>query len=335
MRTCLLLGLLLWVAAAQAGVEGGVGHSDHPDWMTPGLVDLQADLETVHAQDKVGVMVLFTTRGCSYCGEFIRRSLEDPILGRRVRDNFVVVALEIFDDVEMTDHQGVDLPIKEFAVRHQATMAPTLLFFTPGEGLALRAVGYQSPERFGRTLDYLVGGHATTVAFRDFIRSSEPPGKVEVYPALRADALFERPPYALTRTPVPASQPLLVLFEKTGCEDCARFHDDVLALPEVRATLQRFDVVRLDADDQDTGIRMPGGGAGTPAGWFADAGFSRVPALLFVNETGDRVFATDALVERQRMLNSMGLVLDRAYEQGWSYQRYARTKAIERNRQTP
>ena len=32
------------------------------------------------------------------------------------------------------------------------------------------------------------------------------------------------------------------------------------------------------------------------------------------------------------MLNATNLVLERAYEKGWHYQRFARTKAIERNR---
>lgn len=76
----------------------------------------------------------------------------------------------------------------------------------------------------------------------------------------------------------------------------------------------------------------PDGRATPPSEWFEREGFGRLPALLYVNETGRSVFNTDAVVERQRMLNATGLVLDRAYEKGWSYQRYARTKAIERNR---
>ena len=40
---------------------------------------------------------------------------------------------------------------------------------------------------------------------------------------------------------------------------------------------------------------------------------------------------TDAVLERQRMLNACGLVLERAYEKGWSYQRYARSRALERS----
>ena len=146
------------------------------------------------------------------------------------------------------------------------------------------------------------------------------------------DPLFISPPYALARVPFAASEPLLVIFEGPGCDACDAFHRDVLALDEVRQLLHRFEVVRLDASDDGTPVIGPDGKATTPAQWFEQEGFSRVPALLYVNETGEAVFKTDAVVERQRMLNATGLVLDRAYEKGWSYQRYARTKAIERNR---
>ena len=58
--------------------------------------------------------------------------------------------------------------------------------------------------------------------------------------------------------------------------------------------------------------------------------FSRLPALLFFDEKGNQVLETEALVGRMRMLNSVHFVLQRAYEKGWTYQRFARTSAIER-----
>ena len=70
----------------------------------------------------------------------------------------------------------------------------------------------------------------------------------------------------------------------------------------------------------------------TPAGWYQETGFTRLPALLFFDEKGNRVLETDALVKRKRMMNSLNYVLERAYEKDWTYQRFARSKAIERNR---
>ena len=96
--------------------------------------------------------------------------------------------------------------------------------------------------------------------------------------------------------------------------------------------LRRFEVVRLDAADDGTPLPTPDGSHVTPAAWFRQAAFTRVPALLFFDEQGNEVLKTDALILRQRMMNSLSYVLERAYEQGWTYQRYARTKGLEKRR---
>ena len=322
------------VSAAFAGIEGGERHVGHPDWMDPGIVDIESDLETASEDGRFGVFILFTTQGCSYCAEFIRASLGDAQLQQRVRQHFVPIHLEIFDDALMTDHKGNELPIKHFAEQHRAEMAPTLLFFRPQAGLVFRAIGYQSPERFAHMLDYVLQGHYAQTRFGDYLRQQTPVTSSDRSVPMRTDPLFEKPPHALARSAaLAAQQPLLVLFERPGCAACEVFHEGVLADPEVRALLGRFEVIRLDATDDASKLMRPDGQIATPAAWFDESGFSRTPALLYFNETGQAVFRTDAVVERKRMLNATGLVLDRAYEKGWSYQRYARTKAIERNLQ--
>jgi thioredoxin-related protein len=332
-----LVALLLGCCAcvAQADVENGARHTGHLEWMLPGIVDLEFELERVRNEGKAGVMVLFTTQGCTYCGEFIERSLRDPVLQRRLRENFVSIGLEIFDDVYMTDHRGEDLPINQFARQQKAEMAPTLLFYGPDNQLVFRAIGYQSPDRFGAILDYLISGSYRETRFPAYLRRlTATPSTVDAtYDALRSDPLFMAEPYALSRKPIAADRPLLVIFEQTACADCLRFHEEVLALAEVRALLEQFDVVRLDARDTETPVLAPDGERTTPAAWFASEGFSRVPALLFVDEQGNPVLRNDSVIERQRMLNLSGLVLDRKYLDGWTYQQYARNKAIERNRQ--
>lgn len=334
----ILLLLCCLQSHANAGnIEKGSRHIEHPAWFQHGLIDLEADLETAASLGKQGVMVLYTTQGCTYCAEFIRASLGDDDIAQRVQQHFISWGLEIFDDTEMTDHQGNDLPVKTFAVEQKAGMAPTLLFYQTGADgenqLIYRAIGYQSPERFSMILDYLIGGSHAKLSFRDYLaeRTDMPTEKPQG--ELRDDPLFIKPPYALERTHFASSQPLLVLFEAPGCEACEEFHDKVLSLDEVRETVDQFEVVRLDATDTTTPVITPNGNRMTPAEWYATEELSRLPALLFINEEGELVLKTDAVIERQRMLNASGLVLERAYEKGWTYQRFARSKAIERNQQ--
>jgi thioredoxin-related protein len=124
-----------------------------------------------------------------------------------------------------------------------------------------------------------------------------------------------------------------VIFEADGCEECPALHEKVLALAEVRELLERYEVVRLDARDEKTPVLTPDGRKTTSAEWYTDTGFTRLPAMLFFEEDGKEVLRTDALMLRQRMMNSLMYTLERAYEKDWTYQRFARSKAIERSQQ--
>lgn len=312
--------------------ESEMKHIAYPDWFSDSpFSDLAEELEEARGGDRLGLMVLFTTEGCSYCERFIATSLGDAELASRVQAHFRSLGLEMFDDTGMTDPRGASLTVKQFAEREGAEFSPTLLFYGQDGERMLRVVGYQSPERFRMILDYLTGGYFRGESLADYIkRRAHAAARAATgsRAGLKPDPLFASPPYALDRSRFPADQPLLVLFEQSACADCEQFHAEVLAVDEVRELLGTFEVVRLDSADQQTPVIAPDGSRLTPAAWFARTGFSRVPALLLFDEQGRRVLQTDALVLRQRMINALHYVLERAYDKGWSYQRFARARAI-------
>ncbi len=340
--TTLLLALLAacgMTGAAAASSANSIDDSEikhivYPEWFSESLFfDLAEELDNARSGGKLGVMVVFTTEGCSYCHLFVRNSLGDPGLASLVRQHFEAVGLEIFDDREMTDPLGRSIPIKEFANREGAEFAPTLLFYGLDGQRILKVVGYQSPERFRLILEFLIDEHFRTQTLAGFFQRraqvQEERG-ASTGGGLGQDPLFAEPPYALDRTASAAARPLLVIFEQPGCVECDDFHAAVLSEGEVRETLAGFEVVRLDMSDSATAVVAPDGRRVTPAEWFAEAEFTRTPALMFFDEKGTKVLETDALVLRQRMMNSLNYVRERAYEKGWTYQRFARSKAIER-----
>ncbi|NEX20552.1 thioredoxin fold domain-containing protein [Thiorhodococcus mannitoliphagus] len=332
-----LLVFVLWLAGLGLSLAGDfedatIMHIDYPDWFKETFLDLPDEIDEARSAGKVGLMVLFTTEGCSYCAEFIRTSLADARLAERVQARFDAIGLEIFSDAEMVAPDGSQLRVKEFAERAGAGFAPSLVFYGEDGALLYRGVGYHSPERFASVLDYLSGPQQAGQSFRDFVvaRSAEHSSAPADY-RLLSDPLFSPPPFALDRSRMPADRPLLVLFEADGCEACGQMHKEVLARPEVRELLGRFEVVRLDAEDDETPVLTPGGRRTTAAAWFAQTGLTRLPALLFFEEHGQEVLRTDALVLRQRMMNALMYTLERAYQKGWTYQRFARTKSLERS----
>ena len=317
--------------AAKDFVDSEIKHVEYPTWFKESFLDLKEDLNEALATKKLGLMVLFTTEGCSYCDFFIQRSLHNPQLVSVVQENFDSIGLEIFDDSEITSPRGLPMRVKQFAKQEGAEFSPTLLFYGRQGETLLKVVGYQSPERFKVILDYVIGQHFRSESLRDYFnRRAVKAAAVHLYEKLKDDPLFMRPPYALDRSHFQAEQPLLVVFEEVGCKECEDFHADVLVVKEVRAELKKFDVVRFDVADDKTPVLTPDGKKVTPAGWFQQIGFSRVPGLLFFDTRGNEVLKTDALVLRQRMMNSLHYVLEGAYKKGWTYQRYARSQEIER-----
>jgi thioredoxin-related protein len=195
-------------------------------------------------------------------------------------------------------------------------------------------VGYKSPEHFENIISF-VENRKPNEKFRDYLKRKtinvveKSDYKLKDDPLfLPATTLSER--QQLEHQQSAPQKPLLVLFEANNCLECENFHNDVLALPEIREQLEKFDVVRLDTNDSITSLTSPSGETFTPQQWFTSQELTQLPTLLFYSTGNQLILKTDSIVKRQRMLNSMGLILEKAYEKGWNYQRYARSKGIER-----
>lgn len=310
-------------------------HHEYPEWFEDNpFNDLAETIEGILNENNKGMMVLFTTKNCSYCEQFIKRSLGNPDIAQKVQDRFASIGMEIFDDAEMITPSGESIAIKKFAKQQGVEFAPTLLFFDNKGKRILRQVGYQAPERFLHLMNYVADKHYQTTSLSDFLNTKAPQKTdISVYTKLKENSLFDTPPYALDRSKIKASEPLMILFEKTGCDECEAFHNDVLKSDDVRKGLDNFQTVRLDANDDKTRVQRPNGEFTTPAQWFKKSTFSRLPALMFFNESGNLSLQTDAYVMPGRMLNSINFMREKAYDKGWTYQQFARSKGIEKSLQ--
>lgn len=319
--------------AAKDFDDSVIGHIGYPAWFKTNFYDLQSDLSDAADNDKIGLMLFFTTQGCSYCAEFIRTSLADDAIVQTLQTNFDVIGFEIFDDNELTTPDGIVKPVKEYAKDVGADFAPTMVFVGTDGNLLLRRIGYESPDKFKLTLEYLTTQAYLDQPYHAFIRSStQHKTAAKSSQGLIQNDLFTKPPYMLDRSQFPASEPMLVIFEAINCIDCGRFHEAVMQDDDTRKLLSHFQVVRFDMQDHQTPVISPTGERTTPAEWYASEQFTHQPAMLFYDEQGKEVLRIDALALKSRMTNSLNYVLEKAYLKDWSYQRFARTKSLERAR---
>ena len=305
-----------------------------PTWFKESpFIELQDDLKNARSKGKKGLMLFFTTEGCSYCDRFIHLALADPKISKLVQKNFISIGMEIFNDADITSPSGESITAKKFAKNEGVQFSPSIIFYGDKGKKLLKLVGYQSPERFKKVLSFLDKDLYKSESFRHYLKRldvTETP--VQTTAGLKADPLFSQPPYILESRYRTGKKPLLVLFEKTNCKECEYSHKAVLALKEVRDMMRQFDVVRLDANDTKTPILAPNGQRLTPAIWYEKTKFTRVPAMLLFNNKNKEVLKTDALVMHLRMVNSLKYVIERAYEKGWTFQRFGREKGRAKSR---
>jgi thioredoxin-related protein len=140
--------IALPVIAATLGDDG----LHKADWMRETFKDLREDLDEANAEGK-RLMVIIEQRGCIYCTKMHEEVFPVPEVAAALNDNFFVVQINMFGDVEVTDFDGTTLPEKEMVQRWNALFTPTLMFFpkqvTPDQNAAEAAVAVM-PGAFGR-----------------------------------------------------------------------------------------------------------------------------------------------------------------------------------------
>ena len=130
-----------------------------PDWLHDTFKDMSEDLAEANAEGK-RMLVLFEQRGCIYCKKMHEEVFPDPEIEALLREDFFVVQMNLFGDVEVTDFDGTTLSEKDMAVRWGVVFTPTMMFMpeeAPGEGTAAQAAVVTMPGAFGKgtTLDLL------------------------------------------------------------------------------------------------------------------------------------------------------------------------------------
>ena len=136
------------LSAAELGDDG----LHKAPWMRDTFKDLGEDLEEATAEGK-RLMVLVEQRGCIYCKKMHEEVFVVPEIAEYIEDNFFVVQINMFGDVEVTDFDGTTLPEKDMVKRWGALFTPSIYFFpedVDGTKTATQAAVANMPGAFGR-----------------------------------------------------------------------------------------------------------------------------------------------------------------------------------------
>jgi thioredoxin-related protein len=121
-------------------------------WMRDTFKDMREDLAEANAEGK-RLMVIIEQRGCIYCKKMHEEVFPVEEIADYIDENFFVVQINMFGDVEVTDFDGEALPEKDMVKKWGALFTPMVLFFpeeVEGGVSAAQASVAQMPGAFGR-----------------------------------------------------------------------------------------------------------------------------------------------------------------------------------------
>ncbi|NVK47762.1 MAG: thioredoxin fold domain-containing protein [Rhodobacteraceae bacterium] len=158
-RTLLSFGLSASLAAfafPALAVEMGDDGLHKTAWQRDTFKDLREDLAEANAEGK-RLLVMVEQRGCIYCKKMHEEVYPDPEITKMIEDNFFVIQINMFGDVEVTDFDGETLPEKDMVQKWGALFTPTNLYFPEevAEGVSAKDAAVATvPGAFGKLTTY-------------------------------------------------------------------------------------------------------------------------------------------------------------------------------------
>jgi len=293
---------------------------EQPPWFAQTFLDFREDIADA-ARDGKRLLVYFGQDGCPYCARLMQTNFTQRPIVDKTRKHFVVVAVNIWGDREVTWVDGTRLGEKAFARQLRIQFTPTLVFLDEKGNVALRLNGYYPPRRFEAALDYVAGRMENKVAFGEYLKAAV---KDEASATLHAEDFFMQSPQNLGRKP--GGKPLAVVFETPYCSGCDEMHREGLQRTEVRAELAQFDIARFALGER-TSVTAPDGVTVRVDQWARTLNVLYTPSIVFFDATGREVFRTEAYLRPFHLAGSFAYVSSGAYLKEPSFQRFLRARA--------
>lgn len=328
--------MLLFCATGWAKKEGELkalenpGFIEKPDWFKSSFLDLRDDIAEA-ADEGRRLLFYFYQDGCPYCKKLITINFTQKAIIDKTRQNFDVVAINMWGDREVTDYEGNVIKEKDFAAKHRVMFTPTLVFFNEKGEVALRLNGYFPPEKLMVALDYVSGKNENKMRFRDYLK--------EVNPVASFGKLHEKP-YMSRSTDALVNRNkdyLAVFVEQKECPACDELHTDVLVRPETIKQISKFDVVQIDMWSKNK-IKSFDGTLQNIGQWTKSLDIKYAPTIVLFDKHGKEVIRMEAYLKSFHVQSVLDYVSSGAYKKEPSFQRYIderaeaiRSKGIEVN----
>ncbi|MHB1213484.1 MAG: thioredoxin family protein [Thiobacillus sp.] len=309
-------------AAARMGAYYGDKATEYPAWFKDSFLNLKEDIDEARQSGK-RVILMFTQNGCPYCAALVERSLSQREIEATMKEKFDVIAVNLWGDRPVVGLDGKSYTEKTYSAALKIQFTPSLLFFDETGKTVLRLNGYVPPTRLQAALDWVGGRQERKIAFRDFVAAREVPEQA-TGEMIRED-FFLKNATDLRRRGKQA-RPLAVFFEQKDCPDCAVLHRRVLADPETRNVIAKFDNVQFDMWSR-TPIITPEGTRMAIRDWVRQLGVHYAPGIVLFDPAGREVIRWESSFRVFHTTGMFDYVVSGEYRREPSFQRFLGAKA--------
>lgn len=272
LSAALLLLAALPLSAQNTGrITGGVEY-EPPGWFKQSFLEIAEDVAEADGAGK-HVMLFFHLNGCPYCAKTSDFLDKEPIRSE-LQKHFDSIAINIKGDREIAMNEELNTTERALASYLKVQYTPTILFLDSNNRTVLRLNGYRSPEVFRVALDYVRNKAYRDQPFSAYKREN-----------LKRDGyhFIDNPLFEDSRDFSKLKQPVMVIFEDRDCVSCDTFHRKLISRPEIVEQMQRYGVVRLDADSNEP-ITDFQGQRTTAKAWADQLGISYRPGVVLFDD---------------------------------------------------
>ena len=128
MTRLVFICMSLWLATPLLAAEMGDDGLHKAAWMRDTFKDLSEDLEEANSEGK-RLAVIIEQRNCMYCKKMHETVFSDPDIFSYLMDNFFVIQINMFGNVEVTDFNGEALEERHMVLKWGMMFTPTMMFF--------------------------------------------------------------------------------------------------------------------------------------------------------------------------------------------------------------
>jgi len=291
-------------------VLGITADKEMPKYFKDSFLDFREDAG--EAADAGKHMLVFADlKGCPYCVKMLKDNFETPEKegGNRefIKEHFDSIHLNIKGSREIAFNETTEISESKLAEALQVRYTPTLLFMDADNKIVARVNGYRSPREFKQVLNYV---HEKAYEKTDFPSYRQKHLKDSVYTFLDHENFTKITDF---QEALLSDKPLAIIFEDKTCDECERFHKEVLDLPETKEILSKFNFVRLDALSNKKIVDSDGNET-TASEWLKKEGISYRPTMLFYSE-GKKIEQLTGLLKSFHFQQLISYVANKKYNE--------------------